>query len=55
MKTFLLIVIFFSLLSFGIDIHQAKIDALLDGLHKDAHEGNFQSYFARYTEYAVFF
>ena len=22
-----------------------KLDALLDGLHKDAHEGNFQNYF----------
>ena len=54
MKTFLLIMIFFSQLSFGVDIHQVKIDALLDGLHKDAHEGNFQAYFARYTEDAVF-
>ena len=54
MKTFLLIIIFFSQMSFGVDMHQAKIDALLDGLHKDAHEGNFQAYFARYTENAVF-
>ena len=54
MKTFLLITIFFSQLSFGVDIHQAETDALLDGLHKDAHEGNFQAYFARYTLDAVF-
>ncbi len=33
--------------------HQA-IHALLDGLHQDAHTGNFERYFARYTEDAVF-
>tara|TARA_B100000282_G_scaffold288099_1_gene256369 strand:- start:506 stop:967 length:462 start_codon:yes stop_codon:yes gene_type:complete len=54
MKTFLLFTFFFSQLSFGTDMQQANIDALLDGLHKDAHEGNFQAYFARYTEDAVF-
>ena len=31
-----------------------SIDALLDGLHRDAHEGNFQTYFARYIPSAVF-
>ncbi len=25
---------------------QEKLDSLLDGLHRDAHEGNFQTYFA---------
>ena len=45
MKTFLLFTFFFSQLSFGTDMQQANIDALLDGLHKDAHEGNFQAYF----------
>ena len=30
------------------------IDALLDGLHQDAHEGNFHTYFARYSPDAVF-
>ena len=30
------------------------IDALLDGLHQDAHEGNFETYFARYTSDAIF-
>ena len=33
---------------------QEKLDTLLDGLHQDAHEGNFQTYFARYTSDAVF-
>jgi hypothetical protein len=30
------------------------IDRLLDGLHQDAHEGNFKSYFDRYTSDAIF-
>ena len=33
---------------------QEKLDALLDGLHQDAHEGNFQTYFARYIPDAIF-
>ena len=33
---------------------QEKLDALLDGLHQDAHEGNFQTYFARYSSDAIF-
>ena len=36
------------------DDQQAAIDALIDGLHQDAHEGNFQTYFDRYTPDAVF-
>ena len=31
-----------------------KLDALLDGLHQDAHEGKFESYFNRYSSDAVF-
>ena len=31
-----------------------KINALLDGLHQDAHEGNFKTYFDRYTSDAIF-
>ena len=31
-----------------------KLDALLDGLHQDAHEGKFESYFDRYSSEAVF-
>lgn len=33
---------------------QEKLDALLDGLHQDAHEGNFESYFSRYSTKAIF-
>ena len=36
------------------DDQDVTIDALLDGLHRDAHEGNFQTYFARYSSDAVF-
>ena len=36
------------------DDQRAAIDALIDGLHQDAHEGNFQTYFDRYTPDAVF-
>jgi len=31
-----------------------KLDNLVDGLHQDAHTGNFESYFDRYTNNAVF-
>ena len=31
-----------------------KLDALLDGLHQDAHEGKLESYFDRYSSEAVF-
>ena len=30
------------------------IDALLNGIHRDAHEGNFKTYFARFSSDAVF-
>jgi ketosteroid isomerase-like protein len=36
------------------DNPRAAIDALIDGLHQDAHEGNFHTYFDRYTPDAVF-
>ena len=41
------------------DIFQAEdelimIDALIDGLHRDAHQGNFKTYFERYSSNAVF-
>ncbi|MEC8157897.1 MAG: nuclear transport factor 2 family protein [Pseudomonadota bacterium] len=36
------------------DNQRADIDALIDGLHQNAHEGNFQTYFDRYTPDAVF-
>ena len=51
MKKVLLIVLWlFSMNSWA----QTSLDALLDGLHQDAHEGNFQTYFERYTSDAVF-
>ena len=33
---------------------QEDLDALLNGLHLDAHKGNFESYFDRYSTDAVF-
>jgi hypothetical protein len=33
---------------------EEKLDALIDGLHEDAHKGNFKSYFNRYSPNAVF-
>jgi ketosteroid isomerase-like protein len=36
------------------DDQQTEIDALLDGLHQDAHDANFKTYFARYTSDAIF-
>ena len=33
---------------------QENLDALLNGLHLDAHKGNFESYFDRYSTDAVF-
>jgi ketosteroid isomerase-like protein len=36
------------------DNQRAAIDALIDGLHQDAHEGNFHTYFDRYKPDAVF-
>ena len=36
------------------DDQHVAIDALLDGLHLDAHEGNFQTYFARFRPNAIF-
>ena len=33
---------------------QEDLDALLNGLHLDAHKGNFESYFDRYSANAVF-
>ena len=37
------------------DNQRAAIDALIDGLHQDAHEGDFHTYFDRYMPDAVFF
>ena len=34
--------------------NKSDINILLDGLHKDAHKGNFDSYFDRYSPDAIF-
>ena len=36
------------------DDHLKDLNALLDGLHQDAHEGNFNTYFSRYSSDAIF-
>ena len=36
------------------DEQLGAIDALIDGLHQDAHEANFQTYFDRYSVDAIF-
>ncbi|RCL39275.1 MAG: hypothetical protein DBW97_00685 [SAR86 cluster bacterium] len=48
-----LLIMLLPLLSKGDETLDA-INRLLDGLHQDAHEGNFQSYFDRYTSEAIF-
>ena len=40
--------------SISADAQHSSTDALLDGLHQDAHEGNFDSYFDRYSSDAIF-
>ena len=49
-KLILIILVLFPFNSWA----QVKLDALLDGLHQDAHDGNFEAYFARYSSKAVF-
>ena len=53
-NSFLFLVLLSANLSTAEDYKNDEINALLDGLHQDAHEGNFQSYFARYTSDAIF-
>ena len=48
-----IIIVFFIIFNINAD-DQHDIDALIDGLHKDAHEGNFDSYFSRYSPDAIF-
>ena len=50
----LLISVVFSSSIWAQETAQPALDSLIDGLHKDAHEGNFDTYFARYTSDAVF-
>ena len=50
-----IVIIFSFFIIFNINAdNQRHIDALLDGLHQDAHEGNFDSYFDRYSSDAIF-
>ena len=53
-NTFLFLVLLSASLSAAEEYKNDEINALLDGLHQDAHEGNFQSYFDRYTSDAIF-
>ena len=53
LRLLLLLIMFLPFLSKGDDTLDA-INRLLDGLHQDAHKGNFQSYFDRYTSDAIF-
>ena len=50
--------LFLAILVFNFTIcaedQNASINSLLDGLHEDAHEGNFKDYFARYAKNAFF-
>lgn len=50
----LLTSLLFTGLSWSNENPQKALDSLIDGLHRDAHEGNFDNYFARYTPDAVF-
>ena len=50
----LLISVVFASATWAQETARPMLDSLIDGLHKDAHEGNFETYFARYTSDAVF-
>lgn len=57
--TFIRAIIIFFILTFfmfhlNADDENERINALLDGLHQDAHDGNFENYFNRYSPDAVF-
>jgi len=53
-KTEILVVLsFFIIVNTNAD-DKRHVNELLDGLHHDAHKGNFDSYFARYSSDAVF-
>ena len=50
----LLIAVVLSSANWAQETGQPALNSLIDGLHKDAHEGNFETYFARYSSDAVF-
>ena len=48
MKNILIALVFFFIVPFLMASDQrAAIESLLDGLHKDTHEGNFQTYYLK--------
>ena len=51
-RLFLMSLVF--IFSISADEQRASTDELLDGLHQDAHEGNFDSYYDRYSSDAIF-
>ena len=51
-RLFLMSLVF--IFSISADEQRASTAELLDGLHQDAHEGNFDSYFDRYSSDAIF-
>ncbi len=53
-NSFLFVVLLSAYLSTAEDYKNDEINELLDGLHQDAHEGNYQSYFDRYASDAIF-
>ena len=50
----LLIAVVLSSATWAQETGQPALNSLIDGLHKDAHEGNLETYFARYSSDAVF-
>ena len=52
-KEILVILSFFIIVNTNAD-DKRHVNELLDGLHNDAHKGNFDSYFDRYSSDAVF-
>ena len=52
--TILFFILSLLVLNLEADDQNERIHALLDGLHHDAHTGNYENYFNRYTPDAVF-
>ena len=50
----LLVMFLILVINTSADDQRVSLDILLDGLHQDAHEGNFSSYFNRYSSDAIF-
>tara|TARA_B100000941_G_C28359948_1_gene476445 strand:- start:353 stop:814 length:462 start_codon:yes stop_codon:yes gene_type:complete len=50
----LLVMFLILVINTSADDQRVSLDIFLDGLHQDAHEGNFSSYFNRYSSDAIF-